>query len=36
MRHEQQVVEQAGGEFLGIEGGLVYFNDPETHTTMTA
>jgi hypothetical protein len=35
MSPEQEMIERAGGEYLGIVEGLAYFNDPETHTTMT-
>ena len=35
MSREQSLVERAGGEYLGIEEGLVWFNDPCTHSTMT-
>lgn len=35
MSPEQEIIERAGGEYLGIMEGLAYFDDPETHTTMT-
>jgi hypothetical protein len=35
MSSERQLIEQAGGEFLGVESGLVWFNEPSTRSTMT-
>lgn len=34
MSREQEIIEAAGAEFVGIEDGLAYFNDPETGTTL--
>lgn len=35
MSREQSIIERAGGEYLGLAEGLIWFNDPRTHTTMT-
>lgn len=31
---EQELVESAGGEYIGIQWGMVWFNDPQTNSTL--
>lgn len=33
--NEEKTVTAGGGQYVGIQDGWVYFNDPQTKTTLT-
>jgi len=34
MSREQRIIELAGGEYLGTQDGMAWYNEPVTHSTM--